>query len=400
MHTSHRRGGIKRTVSLLFATSLIAALSACGSSGGEAAPQASESDKEAGLALAQERLDALYAGFGNVPSPESPPIAEGKTLALIPYDMSYGFSSLWADRAKQAGETLGWNIELTDGKSNPDEVINAIRGAIARKVDGIGVQVFDCNLIQAALDDAIKADIPVIADQGFDCEQPKFTHTVQFAPGLYPSNDGSMAGFLGSMGRAPADWLTVKTKGEAKIIELHAPDSKAAIYQAEGFESELKEVCPACVIVEKVPINLTDAGPVIQQKVAAALIKNQDATVVSNTIADYVMSSGAGAAIQASPNYSKLIVTGQEGAEPNMDMIRAGGPQQQAQCQDNGWDAYTMLDDFNHIFNDLEPAQSGMGITMIDKDHNLNPTGACIVQKDGEPLDYIKAFTEAWTNAR
>ena len=83
-----------------------------------------------------------------------------------------------------------------------------------------------------------------------------------------------------------------------------------------------------------------------------------------------------------------------------MDMIRNGGPQQEAQCQDNGWDAYTLLDDFNHIFNGLQPAQSGMGITLIDKDHNLNPSGACIVQKNGKPLDFVGAFTKAWTAAR
>ena len=192
----------------------------------------------------------------------------------------------------------------------------------------------------------------------------------------------------------------MKSKGEAKVIVLEAPDVKAGLVQSNGFKSELKEVCPNCTILESVKINLSDSGPTIQQKVAAALIKHQDATAVSNVIADAIMTSGAGAAIEASPNYSKLLISGQEGAAPNMDFIRKGGPQQSASCQDNGWDAFTMMDDFNHIFNGLQPAKSGMGITMVDKDHNLNPKGACIVQKDGKPLDFIAAYTEAWTKAR
>ena len=400
MHTSHRRGPVRRPAVLLLLTSLIAALTACGSSSGSSAPQASDAKAAAGVALAKQRLDQLYAGFGKLPSPDSPPVAKGKTLELVPYDMSLSFSSLWAQRAKEAGKTLGWNVEITDGKSSPDNVVTAIRGAIARGVDGIGVQVYDCNLIQAALDDAIKAKIPVIADQGSDCTPSKFTHTVQYAPGVYPTNNGSLQGFLSSMGRSPADWLAVKSKGRAKIIELQAPDVKAGRVQAAGFESEIKQVCPNCQILESVSLPTTDSGPVIQQKVSAALIKHQDATAVVNTIGDYVMTSGEAAAIQASPNHAKLLVTGQEGVAPNMDMIRNGGPQQTASCQDNGWDAYTMMDDFNHLFNNMPPAVSSAGITMVDKQHNLNPSGACIVQKDGKPLDYVGAFTDAWTKAR
>ena len=191
MHTSQRRGHASRAAGLLLVTSLIAALTACGSTSGDSTPKASKSDAAAATAVAQKRLDALYAGFGELPSPDSPPVAKDKTLELIPYDLSQGFSSLWADRAKEAGKTLGWNVEVTDGKSSPDEVVSTIRGAIARKVDGIGVQIYDCNLIQAALDDAIKAKIPVVVDQGFDCTKPKFTHTVSFPRGSTRTTTGA-----------------------------------------------------------------------------------------------------------------------------------------------------------------------------------------------------------------
>ena len=321
-------------------------------------------------------------------------------MELIPYDLSFSFSSLWVNRAKQAAKTLGWSVEVTNPKSSPDAVVDAIRGAIARKVDGIGIQVYDCNLIQAALDDAIKAKIPVISDQGFDCTKSKFTHTVGYAPGLYKDNDGSLQGFLTLMGRTAADWLAVKAKGKGKVIVLEAQDVKAARVQSAGFKSELKTVCPNCTIVDSVVLNTTLAGPQIQQKVAASLLKHQDADAVVNTIADYVITSGAGAAIQASPRASKLLLPGVEGAAPNMDLIRNGGPQQTASCQDVGWDAYTMMDDFNHLFNGLKPAESGIGVTMVDKDHNLNPSGACVPQKNGKPLDFSAAYDEAWTNAR
>ncbi|MDH2416150.1 substrate-binding domain-containing protein [Nocardioides sp. CER19] len=377
------------------ATLLATTLSACNSSGSGDANSTSGSNAD--TSKAQERLNAAYKGFYSEPQGDTPAAPTGKNVWVIPTDLSYGFSDDWAKASKDAGALLGWTIKTYDGKSDPNNVLQGIRSAIAAKADGIMIEVQDCDAIKSGLTEAKKAGIPVVGDQGQDCDPPLFSATTVFKNGGYEGNDGTAPKTLAAAFKPQADWVTVKSNGDAKIITIEETDSQAAIWQAQGVREELKDVCPGCKIVATVKYTV-DQIPNLQQMISQALLQHPEATAIINTVADFVQQYGLSGAVLSSGRADKLLVTGGEGTAPGLDLIRKdAGDQQTSTCTSNIWVAYTDIDQMIRLFAGAKPAtDSGNGWVLIDKDHNLPKSGACVPQVDGKPIDPKALYTKIW----
>ncbi len=361
-------------------------MTACGSSGGATAGESAASAQTSpggGVAEAQRKLQALYQGvtFKEPPS-SSPKPKSGKNVWVI--DISLGTDSVrFANGATAAGKALGWNVTVFDGKFQPSRYLEGIQRAIAAKADGILLYAIDCPVVKAALQQAHAAGIPIAEAESEDCNgSPLFDGQVDFTLGQYPQ-------WVRSAGQANADWLIVHSNGKAKVINFVETDVPSLLTFNQGFVDELG-TCSGCKIVDTVKFTGVDLGPSLQQKAALALLQNADANAVEVPY-DGVDLAGVSAAVMASGRNDHLLVVAGGGTAAGNELIRAHRGEDAGYGTSLEWEGWAGMDVLNRLFNGEKPQSSGIGMQVIDRHHNLPPSGAY-----RPPIDFAAAYTRAW----
>jgi ribose transport system substrate-binding protein len=365
----------------------------CGDSDGDETSPASASSGSGTaqiVAQAKENVERLQTPPGSYRQPQTSGAtpAKGKTVWFISVGNEAESAAEGAQAFVEGAEALGWTPKVYDGKFNPSNWLAGVRQAVQHKADAIAIFAFDCAPVKAGLEEAKRAGIPVIAMDAFDCDQsekggPKlFTHTVGYS-------EGTFADWQRVWGEAQADYTIAKTNGNAKILFLRETDLLATSVLADQYEKRISK-CPDCEIVEKIDFVATDLGPPLQAKVQQALLKHPDTTVVYANY-DGPVTSGVAAAVRASG--LKPMVIGADGLLPNLDLIRQG-EQAVALGYVSGWEEYAALEAMVSIFAGEKPrANSGMGVLLTDKDHNLSPKPGTPVKL---PIDWKAAYEKAW----
>jgi ribose transport system substrate-binding protein len=401
----------------LFATCAAVAvavpLAACGSSddgsSGSSKAAASTTSSTSGLsAETQKAVEAAYKGTAQAPPATAPKPQAGKNIWVI--QASAQITDLRAPgQIGDAAKLMGWNLKLFDGKFNPDTWVSGIRQAIAAKADGIILYAIDCATVKAALDDAKKANIPVVGWEAIDCDQAvsktgQLQNTGQ--PGLFsaaltypdPANPGQQLNFAEAVNSIDAGTqavgLTAGTEGKGKIVKLKETDFPVTLLLDEGFERGLKQYCPACEVVSTVSFTGADIGAPLQQKVAQALAQHPEADGVY-TVYD-AAAQAAAPAVVASGRKDKLYVMTGEGSAPVADLVRADRGANAGAGYSVDWEGWASMDAMNRLLNGEKPTgkgfPSGLGYQLYDKDHNLPPKG-----KPYQPaIDFRAAYQKAW----
>jgi len=153
-------------------------------------------------------------------------------------DLVVGFSQIGAESEwrtgntgsiKQAAESLGVELEFSDGQQKQENQIKAIRTFIAERVDVIGVSPVVETGWQSVFEEAKAAGIPIIlVDRGADVPAD-----------LYATHLGS--DFV-EEGRNAARELVKLLHGKGRIVELTGtPDSAPAVDRYDGFREVLKD---------------------------------------------------------------------------------------------------------------------------------------------------------------
>jgi ribose transport system substrate-binding protein len=391
--------------SLLALLGLIAAvaLSACGSSSSptpsgsppSTAPAAGGSGKP--LTFFEERVAALYKGTFTSPPTTSPKPQTGKEVWIISYGLSSSSGAEIAAGMQEAGKAIGWKVKVVDGKFDSNAESTGIRNAIAAEADAIALYAIDCPPIQAALQQAKKAKVPVFGIESNDCGEIK-----PGAPNLFAADNGDYSsapyggtapygnGWIQGYAKAAADSLIVHGKGKAKVIDMKETDSEATLREDQGFLEEMK-LCGGCEVVQTVPFTGADFGPALQQKTAQALLKHPEATGVFG-VYDGPVISGIAAAVRESGRKGKLWVTGGEGDLPNVDLVRRNQGQNAGVILPVQWEAYSAIDAMNRVFNNAKPVPNGIGLGLWDLAHNMPPKGKPVAS----PVDFKPIYRKAW----
>ena len=153
-------------------------------------------------------------------------------------DLVVGFSQVGAESEwrtgntgsiKQAAESLGVELEFSDGQQKQENQIKAIRTFIAERVDVIGVSPVVETGWQSVFEEAKAAGIPIIlVDRGADVPAD-----------LYATHLGSD---FAEEGRNAARELAKLLHGKGRIVELTGtPDSAPAVDRYDGFREVLKD---------------------------------------------------------------------------------------------------------------------------------------------------------------
>lgn len=375
------------------------ALAACGS-GDEASTESSAATAGSAAAttgsssssVADDALQDLYEGatFEEPPVQDPPAPKPGAKVWVVDYGLAASAGAEFAEATEAAGELMGWDVTVVDGKYNPSAYLAGIREAIAAKADAIVLYAIDCPGVRAGLQAADRAGIPVIAAESVDCDkageggeaEPLFDAEVAYTQGDFL--DWSRA-----FGEAQAVWTIAATNGEAKVINLFETDIIGLVEMNKGFVDGMAQ-CETCEIVETIEFLGTDLGPALQERVQQALIENPDANAIRVPY-DAIMTSGVAQAIVASGRSDDLQVIAGEGQGPNVDLVRSGRGQDAGIGTDITWTGYHAMDTVNRVLAGEEPVPSGIGLQVYDAEHNLPESGGW-----EPPIDPVPVYRSAY----
>lgn len=404
-HGTTADGNASRTsrvrIAALAAAASLSLVTACGGSEGEATGSGGPVDSGV-VAEAQAAVDQNRQGTDR-PLPDSAPapLADQNIWVISCLEAGEGCSTPAAG-AKDAGEALGWDMTVFDGKGTPDVFAQGIRTAIADKADGIILDVVDCIAAKSALEEAKTAGIPIYAFYAFDCDdpllgggKPLFDAELQFEEGKTWLEWAENV-----QAKSVADYVIAETEGEAKIIQFVENELLITQHLYQGFDRHIKP-CGGCEIVAKVPFTLADlATGKLQAKAAAALTQHPTANVVYSPY-DAALTLGIAQAVTASGRDDELLVTGDEGLSPNIGFISEGKGQDMIAGAPARWVGWAAIDGMNRLLQDEPQVDAGIGNQTLDTTSASLPTNTTFydgnIDEEGKPVqDYEANYRRIW----
>ncbi|MGQ4619405.1 substrate-binding domain-containing protein [Nocardia sp. R7R-8] len=367
-------------------------LSGC-SQAGSSNLKASESEVNAGLDQAKANLENLISGANSTPPGAGGPApVVGKNVWMINIGVQSAGSSRWARGFSEAAELMGWHTTVYDGEYTASKWVEGLQQAAAAGADGIVLAAIDCASVKAPLEQAKKAGIKVVGLSSADCNEVDqgaaslFDGTVQYAV-------GGLKDFSESLGAAQADWITVATGGEGKIINMTYSESVQNNWQDQGFTAELTKVCPNCEIVKGIDIVTTDLyGTAVREKLEQAFLTRPNANGLVVPFDDVMTTSGGSGAIPASAkNTVKVVATGGASAAA-FEQVRSGKGLDAIAGSSFEWESWAAVDSMNRLFAGQPVVSSGQGTLLIEKGHNDESTTGSY----NSPIDFRAVYRKAW----
>ncbi len=345
--------------------------------------KASSADKD----RYQATLEKLYEGTYTEPSAPVVTAPKDKSVWLVSVGLGIEYSARGTAAAKEVGERLGWDVHVFDAKFDPNQMLTGVQQAIVAKADGIVLSAIDCATVKNGIQQATDAGIPVIGIESKDCDPGLLTHVVTYV-GHQSFPDATLA-----FGEAQAAWVIAKTEGAAKTVINTATDTETGRLEGEGIRKAFED-CPTCSVVDDATWVGTDLGPALQEKIQQTLIKHPDANSFIPALDAPMTQSGGANAIQATGRGDKLVVGGGEGSSAGIEQIRNGVGMQMCVGQSVEWETYSAFDALVRLYLDRDPAETdtGNGLQVCDKDHNLPPEGEAFTP----PIDFAAAYDGLW----
>jgi ribose transport system substrate-binding protein len=386
-------------LSFLAVLGLVAATSACKEESDSPSGSAPQNAAQSGsappvdvLTESRELIARLYKGTFRPPDAGTRIAAKGKKIAILSPSQASPSSALPVNAAAEAGAALGWTVHILDLQYDPKRAPGLIQQAIDLGVDAI-ISVVDCGYAPDAFAAAKAKGILIAPLYAFDCTDPTVAGVAgpsQFTTFInYGVSQVDNARFIASVGGIAASVLIAATNGTAKVLAFTDPTSTILSYTHAGFLAQMKR-CSGCKVLESV--NLVSAeGPVaLQAKVRDALARHPDANAIRSSHSSATQLYIAPALVAAG-RQKEVLVIGGEGQDKDLDLIRTKQGLNLTLSTDSAWFGWAVVDTVNSAFNGEQPRSPGLGGMLIDKEHNLPPSGS--VQHN---INFKGIYRKAW----
>jgi ribose transport system substrate-binding protein len=390
---THGRGPVLCVVAVL-AVGVGGCGSGSGTDGDSGGPTASPAAPGTGdvMVEAREAVAIAYRGTYRSPDATPRPAARGRKVAIISAGQVSPTSAIPVAGAAEAAKALGWQVSVLDMQFNPANAAKLVKEATSGGADAI-VANFDCLLASSELADAKARGSKIIPLYGFDCDdpssgtgagQPLFTTFINYGVAQVDAPKYT-AGF----GMLTANTIIAATNGTAKVISITDPAQTVLRYIQAGFLQQMGR-CTGCKVLETVEFSASELGPALQDKVAAALARHPDATVI-RTPFSAATHLGVAAAVAKSGRLGALQVFGGEGFQHDLDMMRTKQGLDSSLIVDSTWTGWAVIDSLNSVFVGEEPRVAGFGTMLVDREHNLPPSGPV-----RHNVDFKNVYRKAW----
>lgn len=277
-----RSRGLRRSSFIFACLAAITVTAACSSgSSGTTGSNQGEPQSECGKA-AQVAYESAMAP----PEFELPPAFDttsmaGKKFAYVSIITNSIIQEKY-DAFAAALDSVGAEAIYFDGKGRPDVITAAIQSAIAQKVSGIVADGIDAAaLAGSAVDDANAAGIPVINTNAGDPSTPLPKGiAANIGPGIFKT------------GTLHADYALANTDCKLTALDVYTTAAKLTVDSAEGFDKEVKRLCPDDCKVIKLEFNAATYPTTIEPQIRTALQRDPDIDAIvlssSDVTAPYV----------------------------------------------------------------------------------------------------------------
>jgi ribose transport system substrate-binding protein len=380
---------IKRRSALLMSAAVALLVTACSSGTPAGSANGGGGDY---LATAKANVAQAYKGTNTAPDTTLRKPAAGKKVVVISAGQSSLSSAIPSAAAVEAAKAMGWNVTLYDEKLDPSTGSTLVRQALAAGAQGIVLDSTDCPLVKQALQEARAKNVKIVPIFAFDCSDPIFgSGGESLFSGIinYGSKAPDVDAFTERYGADQADAVIAATGGKAQVLLFNDDEFTVLKYTARGFKNELAK-CGGCKLVAEVGFKAAELGPALQQKAASALLQYPQANAVK---IPYTAAAilGISAAVNQSSRKNKLYVMGGEGFQPELDLLRANKGVTGVNIVASDWTGWAAVDTLNSLFLGQKPADSGLGWTLADKDHNVPASGPFV-----PAIDFKAAYRKAW----
>ncbi|SOD71823.1 monosaccharide ABC transporter substrate-binding protein (CUT2 family) [Jatrophihabitans sp. GAS493] len=372
-------------------TAIVALMAGCTSQGKSDATGAAGTSSGGGSAT-QSAGDAAalvakyYKGTVTAPPADGPAAVTGKKVWIISCGQAAPSCSEPVAAMKTAAQAIGWNVTVFDGQLNPAKYSQGISQAIAAGADGILVNSIDCAAAPGPFEQAKKAGIVIAGLYAFDCDKDPVFST-------WPKWSGydDLAQVYQAWGAARAAWIIDQTKGKANVIDTTVPSYRGLVEAEKGFKAEMA-TCSGCKVATTVSLPVGDiVAGTAGAKVTNALQQHPDAnSFLSYNDAGFTQFENASFHAAGA---TKLLTMGGECLPGNVDEIRSGGPEDACAVLPQDWHGWAVVDEVNRQFAKpgSAPVDEGLGMQIIDKDHNLPASGGWV-----PPVDFKAAYMKVW----
>lgn len=344
------------------------------------------------LGQAEAAVAAGIAGTGSAPPTSGPRAQSGKTVWIIPCKAAAPSCEIPAEAVATAGRHLGWTTKIVDGQFDPVTWNNIIQEATSAKVDALVLSGIDCAPVQAKLGAARAAGIKIVGVQAVDCNE-------EFGGGGAAEFDAELpehgAAYDQAAGKLQADWLIAKTDGKAKVLATELPGVPDLANTHQGFIREMAK-CTTCQVHD---LSMSAAQVISNDgrgMVTTALTRTPDINAIETESDTLFLALAEPVIEQAKSRDQTLLGLGLEGLAPNVQLIKSGIQGMGAGVPINqiGWAA---ADSLNRLFAGQPLVNEGIGLQIIDQQHNLPASGAY----DGlsQYSNYEQTYEKTWAGA-
>jgi ribose transport system substrate-binding protein len=389
-----------RLIALLAVT--LAAVTACGpdesGTGSDPAAQPPNSGSASPADLMTEARTMVENAFKSTNKPPDAATriaAKGFRIAIISRGQQSPSSKIPTDAANEAARALGWDVIRYDLALDTRKAGDAVREAVAAGVRGIITNI-DCAYASDEFAAAKAKGILIIPLFAFDCTDPTVTGTAgasQFTTFVNytgtgqrtdPGRQNAGAGVLA------ANAVILATNAKAKVLAFSETTSTILSYMHVGFVSQIKK-CSTCQLLEEVKYTAGDvASGALRGMVDDALGRHPEVTAIRGANSTAIQTAISPALI-AAKRTNQVVVVGGEGQEADLNLIRAKQGLNITVSFDTPWHAWAAVDTLNSVFNGEQPRYPGVGVMLIDREHNLPPSGP--VQHN---INFKNVYRKAW----
>jgi len=288
-----------------------------------------------------ERTGPQTVWDGPTSSPKPQP---GKRVAYLSTDEQNDASREWGQAIKEAGEKIGWEVTIIDGRGSPKTWLEGYNQAIALKVDGI-VTTADIASLQDAVKTGAEEGIVLVGIHGWAFPGPNKDLGVFYNIQQDPRD----------IGKAQADWIIADSDGKARVVVTTHCEYQIACTKATATKERLEQ-CPDCEVLE---FSNTPIAEVAQRQPAlvTAWVQNFGTPLYITSVADYTADFQVPPLRSGGVDPKDVILVSADGNRSAYERIRAGGQYQQVTASEPyKMQGYQAVDELNRAFNGQEPS--------------------------------------------
>jgi ribose transport system substrate-binding protein len=254
-----------RLLSSLVVVALATSVAACGGDDGSNQAASGDGAQNGALAALKKNVEAHSRPPATIgpTEPIGKPIPKGKTIVFV--NCGAPACALMGASFKEAGSTLGWNVEEIQSQPTPQAIQAAFAEALRRNPDGVVSTGFGKELYARQLAEFNERKIPVFSGTGTDPSSFDPSNGITLEP--EPPSEVAKATKL------IAHKAIVDAGGKGEIGSVLLTGYPIVKLYTEAFENEVKAKCPDCS-VKRLTVEPTSIGKDAGQKIANFLRAN------------------------------------------------------------------------------------------------------------------------------